>query len=205
MAGLGGIVALLVKNAVKSAVKFELAIDPIIEKFENQCPPKAVLDQTIKQKNQLTNALTQIETSLSSLDKTGSTIDGIVTGVKIGVSILKALPIPSSVPPGVGIPLNVINGFSDTLDTLGVLLKEFGGVTSQISPSLQIITKTLATVNSKLAIATITLNFAVTPLFFKYFKKRDYKSFQNLANSLLSVLFLSFSHITICIFYTMGQ
>ena len=152
MAGLGGIVALLVKNAVKSAVKFELAIDPIIAKFENQCPPKAVLDQTIKQKNQLTNALTQIETSLSSLDKTGSTIDGIVTGVKIGVSILKALPIPSSVPPGVGIPLNVINGFSDTLDTLGVLLKEFGGVTSQISPSLQIITKTLATVNSKLAI-----------------------------------------------------
>ena len=152
MAGLGGIVALLVKNAVKSAVKFELAIDPIIAKFENQCPPKAVLDQTIKQKNQLTNALTQIETSLSSLDKTGSTIDGIVTGVKIGVSILKALPIPSSVPPGVGIPLNVINGFSDTLDTLGVLLKEFGGVTSQISPSLQIITGTLSTVNSKLAI-----------------------------------------------------
>ena len=152
MAGLGGIVALLVKNAVKSAVKFELAIDPIIAKFENQCPPRAVLDQTIKQKNQLTNALTQIETSLSSLDKTGSTIDGIVTGVKIGVSILKALPIPSSVPPGVGIPLNVINGFSDTLDTLGVLLKEFGGVTSQISPSLQIITGTLSTVNSKLAI-----------------------------------------------------
>ena len=152
MAGLGGIVALLVKNAVKSAVKFELAIDPIIAKFENQCPPKAVLDQTIKQKNQLTNALTQIETSLTSLDKTGSTIDGIVTGVKIGVSILKALPIPSSVPPGVGIPLNVINGFSDTLDTLGVLLKEFGGVTSQISPSLQIITGTLATVQEKLAI-----------------------------------------------------
>lgn len=152
MAGLGGIVALLVKNAVKSAVKFELAIDPIIAKFENQCPPKAVLNQTIKQKNQLTNALTQIETSLTSLDKTGSTIDGIVTGVKIGVSILKALPIPSSVPPGVGIPLNVINGFSDTLDTLGVLLKEFGGVTSQISPSLQIITGTLATVQEKLAI-----------------------------------------------------
>jgi hypothetical protein len=151
MAGLGGIVSLLVKNAVKSAIKFELAIDPIIAKFENQCPPKAELDQIIKQKNQLTNALTQIETSLTSLDKTGSTIDSIVTGVKAGVTLIKALPVPSSVPPGVGIPLNVINGFSDTLDTLGVLLKEFGGVTSQISPSLQIITKTLATVNSKLA------------------------------------------------------
>lgn len=151
MAGLGGIVALLVKNAVKSAVKFELAIDPIIARFEGVCPPKAELDKILQQKNQLSQAVTQIETSLTSLSSTGSTIDGIVTGVKAGVTLIKALPLPTSVPPGVGIPLNVINGFSDTLDTLGILLKEFGGVTSQIAPSLEIITKTLATVNSKLA------------------------------------------------------
>lgn len=151
MAGLGGIVSLLVKNAVKSSVKFELAIDPIIARFEGQCPPKSELDRIIQQKNQLSQAVTQIETSLTSLSSTGSTIDGIVTGVTIGVNVLKALPIPSSVPPGVGIPLNVINGFSSTLDTLGILLKEFGGVTSQIAPSLQIITGTLSTVNAKLA------------------------------------------------------
>lgn len=151
MAGLGGIVSLLVKNAVKSAVKFELAIDPIIAKFEGQCPPKAELDKILQQKNQLSQAVTQIQTSLTSLSNTGSTVDGIITGIKVGVNIIKALPIPSSVPPGVGIPLNVINGFSDTLDLLSVLLKEFGGVTSQIAPSLEIITKTLATVNSKLS------------------------------------------------------
>jgi hypothetical protein len=151
MAGLGGIVSLLVKNAVKSAIKFELAIDPIIARFESQCPPKNELDKILQQKNQLSQAITQIETSLTSLSSTGSTIDSIVTGVKAGVTLIKALPVPSSVPPGVGIPLNVINGFSDTLDTLGILLKEFGGVTSQIAPSLQIITGTLATVNAKLA------------------------------------------------------
>jgi hypothetical protein len=151
MAGLGGIVSLLVKNAVKSAVKFELAIDPIIARFESQCPPKNELDKILQQKNQLSQAITQIETSLTSLSSTGSTIDSIVTGVKAGVTLIKALPVPSSVPPGVGIPLNVINGFSDTLDTLGILLKEFGGVTSQIAPSLQIITGTLSTVNVKLS------------------------------------------------------
>lgn len=149
--GFGGIVALLVKNAVKSAVKFELAIDPIIAKFTDACPSKSEIDKILKQKNQLSQAVTQIETALTSIDKTGSTIDGIVKGVKIGVTILKTLPAPTSVPPGVGIPLNIINGFSDSLDLLGVLLKEFGGVTSQISPSIEIITKTLATVNAKLA------------------------------------------------------
>jgi len=152
MAGLGGIVALLVKNAVKSAVKFELAIDPIIARFESQCPPKNELDKILQQKNQLSQAITQIETSLTSLSDTGNTIDNIVTGVKAGVTLIKTLPVPTSVPPGVGIPLNIINGFSDTLDILGVLLKEFGGVTSQISPSLEIITKTLSTVNSKLSV-----------------------------------------------------
>ncbi len=151
MAGLGGIVALLVKNAVKSAVKFELAIDPIIARFEGVCPPKAELDKILEQKNQLSQAVTQIETSLTSLSSTGNTIDGIVTGVKAGVTVLKALPAPTSVPPGIGLPLNVINGFSDTLDILGVLLKEFGGITSQIAPSLEIITSTLANVNAKLA------------------------------------------------------
>ena len=152
MAGFGGIVALLVKTAVKSAVKFELAIDPIIAKFKSQCPPKSELDQILKQKNQISQAITQIQTSLTSLSDTGSTIDGIVTGMKVGVAIIKALPTPSSVPPGVGIPLNIINGFSDTLDTLGILLRGFGGVTSQIAPSLEIITKTLATVSNKLSI-----------------------------------------------------
>ena len=151
MAGLGGIVSFLVKNSVKSAIKFELAIDPIIARFESQCPPKNELDKILQQKNQLSQAITQIETSLTSLSSTGSTIDSIVTGVKAGVTLIKALPVPSSVPPGVGIPLNVINGFSDTLDTLGILLKEFGGVTSQIAPSLQIITGTLSTVNVKLS------------------------------------------------------
>ena len=151
MAGLGGIVSLLVKNAVKSAVKFELAIDPIIARFEGVCPPRNELDKILQQKNQLSQAITQIKTSLTSLSSTGSTIDDIVTGVKAGVTLIKALPIPSSVPPGVGIPLNVINGFSDTLDILGVLLKEFGGITSQIAPSLEIITSTLATVNAKLS------------------------------------------------------
>jgi hypothetical protein len=151
MAGFGGIVSLLVKNAVKSAVKFEIAVDPIIAKLQTACPPKAELDKIINQKNQLTNSLTAVETSLNTLSKTTSTINKVVSGVDIAVKVIKVLPIPTSVPPGIGLPANVLTGLSNTLDVLSILIKESKGVLSQIDPSVQIITGILSTVKSKLS------------------------------------------------------
>ncbi len=42
------------------------------------------------------------------------------------------------------------------------------------------------------AVATSALNYSTTPIFVKYFKNRRLKTFQNLANSLLSLLFVIF-------------
>ena len=151
MAGFGGIVSLLVKNAVKSSVKFEIAIDPIIAKLKTACPPKAELDKILAQKNQLTKSLTAVETSLSTLSKTSTTINGVVTGVDIAIKVIKVLPIPVSVPPGVGLPANVLTGLSSTLDVLSILIKESKGVISQISPSLKLITDIISKVKSKLS------------------------------------------------------
>ena len=151
MAGFGGIVSLLVKNAVKSSVKFELAIDPIIAKLKTACPPKAELDKILAQKNQLTKSLTAVETSLSTLSKTSTTVSGVVTSTDVAVNVIKVLPIPLSVPPGIGLPANVLTGLSSTLDVLSILIKESKGVISQISPSLKLITDIISKVKSKLS------------------------------------------------------
>ena len=151
MAGFGGIVSLLVKNAVKSSVKFELAIDPIIAKLKTACPPKAELDKILAQKNQLTKSLTAVETSLSTLSKTSTTVSGVVTSTDVAVNVIKVLPIPLSVPPGVGLPANVLTGLSSTLDVLSILIKESKGVISQITPSLKLITDIISKVKSKLS------------------------------------------------------
>ena len=148
---LGPVIQNLVKNAVKSAANFEVAIDPLIAKLSQSCPSKSELDKILAKKNQLSQALTQIQTSLGTITSTGDTLDGVLSGLNGAVTTIKLLPIPSSVPPGVGIPLNVINGFSSGLDTLGILIKEGKGTVSQISPSIKIITNNLAKIQDKLS------------------------------------------------------
>ena len=151
MAGFGGIVGSMVKNATKSAVKFELAIDPLIAQLQKSCPPRAEIDKILAQKNQLEQALTQIQSSLDTLTGTGDTINGVLSTVDTSISVIKVLPVPTSVPPGVGIPLNIITTLSDTLDTLGTIVREGKGVISQVAPSTQIITDIISKVQSKLS------------------------------------------------------
>ena len=57
---LGTVIAGLVRNAARSLVNFELAVDPIIERLQQACPPKAELEAIIRQKNSITTALTQV-------------------------------------------------------------------------------------------------------------------------------------------------
>lgn len=148
---LGKVIQGLVKNTVRNAVNFETAIDPLIAQLEESCPPREVIDRILTQKNQLTQALTQTQTALTTITDTSSTIDTVLTGVNTAVQTIKLLPIPSSVPPGIGIPLNVINGFSSALDTLGTIIKEGQGTVAQVTPAIDIITNNINTIQDKLS------------------------------------------------------
>jgi hypothetical protein len=148
---LGPVIQNLVKSAVKNAANFEVAIDPLIAKLSQSCPSKSELDKILTKKNQLSQALTQVQTSLTTITDTSSTLDDILSGLNAAVTVIKLIPIPASVPPGVGIPLNVINGFSSGLDTLGTLIKEGKGTVSQVSPSIKIITDNIAKIQDKLS------------------------------------------------------
>lgn len=86
-----------------------------------------ILNQIIQQKNTLQGALNTITSPLLTLETLPKTINPVLNGLDITITTIKALPFPTSVPPGVGIPVSVINGFSDALDTLKILLDKFGG------------------------------------------------------------------------------
>lgn len=61
------------------------------------------------------NAIADSESRISSLQSTFSTITTIVTVFNILVSTISTLPIPAAVPPGVGLPINIIINFADQL------------------------------------------------------------------------------------------
>ena len=148
---LGTIIAGLVKNAARSLVNFELAVDPILERLQQACPPKAELEAIIKQKNSITTALTQVQTALTTMVQTGQTVTGIINVADIAVRVIKNLPLPTAVPPGVGIPINVINRFTDTLIKLSDLIKVSKGVVSSIAPAVQSLNNDIQTILSALA------------------------------------------------------
>jgi len=111
---------------------------------------EANLNAAVVQKNALQSGLTTITTPLTTLETLSDTIGGIITGVKTSVTVIKTLPIPSSVPPGIGIPLNVINGFSSALDTLKITLDKFGGPLKIIPSSINQINAILIPIVNKL-------------------------------------------------------
>jgi len=148
---LGTVIAGLVRNAARSLVNFELAVDPIIERLQQSCPPKTELEVIIRQKNSITTALTQTQTALNTMVQTGQTVNGIINVTDIAIRVIKNLPLPTSVPPGVGIPISVINRFTDTLIKLSDLIKTNKGVVASIAPAVQSLNGDIQTILGKLA------------------------------------------------------
>ena len=148
---LGIVIAGLVRNAARSLVNFELAIDPLIERLQQSCPPKVELEIIISQKNSIATALTQTQTALNTMVQTGQTVTGIINVTDIALRVIKNLPLPTSVPPGVGIPISIINRFTDTLIKLSDLIKTNRGIVASITPAVQSLNGDIQTILGKLA------------------------------------------------------
>ena len=148
---LGTVIAGLVRNAARSLVNFELAVDPLIERLQQSCPPKVELEIIIRQKNSIATALTQTQTALNTMVQTGQTVTGIINVTDIALRVIKNLPLPTSVPPGIGIPISVINRFTDTLIKLSDLIKTNRGIVASITPAVQSLNSDIQTILSQLA------------------------------------------------------
>jgi hypothetical protein len=151
------VISSLTQNAVRSSIKSEIAIDKIIEKFKEGCPPKEDLKQIIKQKNQMVTALSSVQGILTSLTKTGQTLEGVITGLQVGVQVIKLLPVP--IPPFT--PLSVTNTMADTLDTLGDILKKGKGDVGMIPGALEGVIPMIESTISKLNQLDLLINKCV--------------------------------------------
>ena len=86
--------------------------------------------------NKLKEALITVRQPLQTLEVTANSLNTIITSVKIGVKVIKAIPIPVAFgAPAIALPLNVITILSDALDQLDKLLTMGKGIVS-IVPKL---------------------------------------------------------------------
>jgi len=109
--GLAGFISKIVQSITRTTFKFNKTLDDLISKFKDSCPSTQELKGLIIQKNRINGALQQIQGKIATLNTVADTSEVVVKGVKAGVTIIKLLPIPTSVPPGIGIPVSIINMF----------------------------------------------------------------------------------------------
>ena len=113
------------------------SVPPLTESQKSEAITNAdntlnALNTIIANKNKIQIALQTIKTPLQTLTTSAAALDNIITTVKVAVKVIKAIPIPTSVPPGVGIPINVLTILSDSLDQLDKLLTYGKGITTVV-------------------------------------------------------------------------
>ena len=147
---LAGFVSTIVQSITKTTFQFNKTLDVLIARFKDSCPTTPELKSLIEQKNQINGALVQIEQKIATLNQLAATAEQITEALKGGVTIIKQIPAPSSVPPGVGLPLNIFNNFSDALDKLGDQIEKQEGSLDAIPEALDLIRKDVGGVITKL-------------------------------------------------------
>ena len=147
-----------VYKVISNVTKMDIVIDFIKTKFKDQCPPRAELLAIVKQKNQIQSGLEACLVVFNPINTAAATVDGIVTSVGIAVKIIKLIPIPTSFPPGIGIPINVITILSDSLDQLDKLLTSAKITVSIVAPLSKIISDAITKTIVKLQELDILFN-----------------------------------------------
>ena len=113
---------------------------------------EATLNNVITTKNELQGAINQISGPLDKVENLTTTLAVVVNGLKIAITVIKNIPIPTSVPPGVGVPVNVITRFSNSLDTLSKVVDKTQGPITAVAVVIPIINNLLAQLNQKFSL-----------------------------------------------------
>jgi len=114
-----------------------------MSKFLNQCPTTSELQKIIKIRNNLTNVLTSFQKRLDQFSSTATTLTSTVSAITVVITIITSLPIPTSVPPGIGLPVAILTKYSNALvklnKTLDKLSAEASAITSMVSSASPLI------------------------------------------------------------------
>ena len=138
---LAGFISKIVTILTKTTFQFNKTLDVLIDRFKDSCTSTKELRSLIKQKNQINGALVQIEQKIITLNKVAKGSEIAADALSKGKTLIKQIPIPSSVPPGVGLPLSIMNNFSDALDNLGTLIDKEKASLETIPDALDLISK----------------------------------------------------------------
>ena len=131
---IGSIILVIVRQQLQLEDRLLTAIDIEIEKFKDICPPREVLLKTIEIKNNINSGLSNIEKAINNTQTSSNTVNNILTGSELLISIAILLPAPNQF---------TTLGQTNTYATRLIDLKEAIKVGKGLSKSLNDLSQTL--------------------------------------------------------------
>jgi hypothetical protein len=129
-----------------------------INELKDKCPTSEELAKVITIRNQIVDSLNSLKTTVNTINSITTPLDVIIPTLNTAISILKILPIPSSVPPGIGLPVGTILTASDGLNTVQTLLKQTETQLDSFDSILDYITSTIDEILSQLSLLDTLIN-----------------------------------------------
>lgn len=131
------IIVNLIKRTSKELFKFNDKIESLKQKFSKSCPSDDELKLIIEQKVKITQVLQSTLDSLESLVTLTKNIPPILKVLKTSIKVIKLIPIPAAVPPGIGLPINIVINLSDLLNILKLFIEKGSGSIGAIPVGLK--------------------------------------------------------------------
>lgn len=122
---LAPIIALEIANKLSSILSQRSKLEELVDQVNTYIDTANTLETTAIATNLRNNTITLINNSISKLQNLQNTLNQINTYIAIFgaiVAVLSAIPIPTAVPPGIGVPVNLITRIVQTLEKANKLV-----------------------------------------------------------------------------------
>jgi uncharacterized coiled-coil protein SlyX len=137
---LAPIIALQIANQLSSIISQRAKLEELVDQVNTYIDTANTPETTTIATNLRNNTIALINSSISKLQSLQTTLNQINTYLAIFnaiVTVLSAIPIPTSVPPGIGIPINVITKIIKALEKANKLISALNVVLAIASISLE--------------------------------------------------------------------
>lgn len=142
---IGSIILIIVRQQLQLEDRLLTAIDTEINKFKDSCPPREVLLKTIEIKNNINSGLSNIEKAINNTKTSSNTVNNILTGSELLISIATLLPAPNQFT-----TLGVTNTFATRLIDLKEAIKVGKGLSKSLNDLSQTLRGIVVSVQAKI-------------------------------------------------------
>lgn len=128
-----------------------------LSKFTNTCPTPNQMQTIIRTRNSLINVINLFQQKTSVFSSYAGSIQNIVTALNAVLTIIRNLPIPTAVPPGIGVPIALTNKYAEILfnlirfsESLQKDAESIGTLVNSVNPFLNNVRNLLNTLDTSL-------------------------------------------------------